>query len=168
MSAADITASDAGLTLSRDALLRSAAAGALSVGAVGLVRGPAARLLAAPAPAAPAPAGPLSRETWAQHVGSRVRIVGADGTRLSVRLDDVRDLPGAPAGASDAFALALRGARDRGLAGGTYTVVHSRVGRHELFLTPVGRGKKGQDYEIIVNRTTPRPGRSQGGTRRHG
>jgi hypothetical protein len=164
MIAADITASDGGLTLSRDALLRSAAAAALSVGAVGLVRGPAVRLLDAPAPVA---AGPLSRETWAQHVGSRVRIVGADGTRLSARLADVRDLAGAPVGASDAFAVTLRGARSRGLAGGTYTVVHSRVGRHELFLMPVDRGKKGQDYEIIVNRTTSRPGRSQGGTRRH-
>jgi hypothetical protein len=168
MSAADITASDGGLTLSRDALLRSAAAAALSVGAVGLVRGPAARLLEPAAPAAPVAAGPLSREAWAPHRGSRLRIVGADGTRLSVRLHDVGDLAGAPAGASDAFALVLRGARGRGLAGGTYTVVHPRVGRHELFLTPVDRGKKGQDYQIIVNRTSSRPGRSQGGTRRHG
>jgi hypothetical protein len=168
MSAADITATDGGLTLSRDALLRSGAAAALSVGAIGLVRGPAMRLLEPAAPAAPAAAGPLSRETWASHLGSRARIVGADGTRLSVRLDEVRDLAGAPAGASDAFSLVLRGARDRGLTGGTYTIVHPRLGRHELFLSPVGRGKKGQDYQIIVNRTTSRPGRSQGGARRHG
>jgi hypothetical protein len=91
----------------------------------------------------------LVRSTFAPLAGDSLVATGA-GTRTRLRLDEVADLLGAPAGSEHGFVL--RFGSTTPLADGIYTIAHPRFGTTELFLGGVDRGAS-RRYEAVVNRT---------------
>jgi Domain of unknown function (DUF6916) len=89
----------------------------------------------------------LQSGTYFPHLGSTFRIRQRGARPLDVKLTKITGLGGA------GFALLFRGPRrvgfeqEQGL-----TVIHPALGRFPLGLVPVGRTKKGQNYEAIVHR----------------
>ena len=140
-------------SLSRTSLLKLGAFAALAFGA-----GPAARAVSgAIAPAANdegsiTPAGPAPRylrlATYVPLVGTTFRINRDGSSPLSVKLVSATPL----SGKGDSFSLIFRGRSDAMLAEQSSTIEHSSLGRFDLFVAPVGRNVKGQDYQAVVNR----------------
>jgi hypothetical protein len=126
--------------MSRSGLLKLGAFGALAFGA-----GPAAR--AASGVLAPAandegsitPAGP------APHY---LRLNRAGESALKVKLVSAKAL----AGKGESFSLIFRGPRHAELPQQISTLEHSSLGRFDLFVGPIGRGVKGQEFQAVVNR----------------
>jgi hypothetical protein len=92
----------------------------------------------------------LRRSTYAPLVGQDFT-ASWWGRSARLTLADVGDLPGGLAGRDDAFSLFFTGAP--GIAGGSLTVTHPRVGRFPLFFGPVDARARVQDYEAVVNRS---------------
>lgn len=100
----------------------------------------------------------LRRSAWARNTGSTVLVDG----RVALRVEGVEDLLSARtnpdhAGSEAAFALTLVG--PRGLEAGIHAMRHPRLGRFDLHLGPVGAPGARQRYEVVVDRTMPRPRR---------
>jgi hypothetical protein len=85
-------------------------------------------------------APPMHRSTWLPLVGERFAV---DTTRL--RLEEVR-------GRDDTFALLFHGARLPRLEQAVRRIAHPAVGAVDLLIVPVGIGRRGQDYEVVINR----------------
>jgi len=59
-------------------------------------------------------------------------------------------------GGTESFSLVFRGETTRALGQNTYAFDHSRLGRFEMFIVPVGReNQDGCYYEAVFNRTPP-------------
>jgi len=141
--------------MSRTGLLKLGAAAALVLGA-----GPAARAVAGnnkpveSADAAPAGGGSvrsphyLRLATYVPLVGSTFRIHRQQARPLSVTLVSAMRLQGV----GESFSLIFRGHGNAKLEQKIYTIEHPRLGEVPLFLVPVGRPVKGQDFQAIVNR----------------
>jgi hypothetical protein len=94
------------------------------------------------------------RSTFAPLVGSRFELRGTRGASVRARLVEVRDLRGAPAGSKageGAFALLFHGPRSPRLEQGMYELRHPGVAADRLLLVPSGTGRRGQDYEVVIN-----------------
>lgn len=140
-------------SMSRTSLLKLGAFGALVLGA-----GPAAR--AASGVLAPAandegsitPAGPAPRylrlATYVPLVGSTFRINWEGVSPLKVKLVSAK----AVAAKGESFSLIFRGPRHAEIAQQMSTLEHPLLGRFDLFVAPVGRGVKGQEFQAVVNR----------------
>lgn len=90
------------------------------------------------------------RSTYAPHLNSTFRIEGPRSVEARlVEIADGRD--------AEAFSLILRARVGDLLPGGEYVLKHRAIGSVRLFVSPVGRGAKGQDYQVVVNRATARP-----------
>lgn len=139
--------------ISRSGLLKLGAVAALVLGA-----GPAKRAVAgATAPAvendqnvATRVGGPkhLRLETYAPLVGSTFAIHRLGALPLSVKLASATRLPGV----GESFSLIFRGHGNAKLAQQVYNLEHPRLGSFPLFLVPVGRPTKGQEFQAVVNR----------------
>lgn len=136
--------------LTRGGLFRLGAVAALAAGAV-----PASRALAAPDSARSGLTAPrggpayLRHETFVAHVGSTFRVVRPELGPLRVRLLESK----AHRGAGESFSLLFHGSPRAPVQQGIYRIEHPSLGAFELFLVPVGRGVRGQDFEAVINRT---------------
>jgi Domain of unknown function (DUF6916) len=140
-------------SLSRSGLLKLGAVAALVLGA-----GPAAKALeGASAPAAtddPAVAtrvrGPrhLRLATYVPLVGSTFTIHRTGASPLSVKLAAATRLHGV----GESFSLIFRGHANAKLGQNTYNLEHPILGTFPLFVVPIGRATKGQDFQVVVNR----------------
>jgi hypothetical protein len=140
-------------SMSRTGLLKLGAFAALVLGA-----GPAARAVAgASVPAendagSITPAGPAPRylrlATYVPLVGSTFRIHREGSSPLSVKLVSATPL----AGKGESFSLIFHGDRNAELGQQISSVGHPSLGRFDLFVAPVGRDVKGQDFQAVVNR----------------
>ena len=140
-------------SMSRTGLLKLGAVAALVLGA-----GPAAKALeGGAAPAAtedPAVAtrvrGPrhLRLATYAPLVGSTFKIHRTGASPLSVKLAAATRLHGV----GESFSLVFRGHANAKLGQDTYKLEHPSLGTFPLFVVPIGRATKGQDFQVIVNR----------------
>jgi hypothetical protein len=131
-------------TLTRRTLLRNGAAATA-----------AAMLGIRPWSAAPAAAstGHLRRSSYATLLGQAF-LAGS----VELRLQSVADVAGAKraktlAGSENAFVLTFSGPRDAALEAGTHTFRHRRLGKFELFVSPVGRPGRDRSYEAVVDRS---------------
>lgn len=62
----------------------------------------------------------------------------------------------AGAGRGESFSLCFRGDATRRLGQNTYSFDHSRIGRFEMFIVPIGReDQSGCFYEAVFNRPLP-------------
>jgi hypothetical protein len=140
-------------SLSRSSLLKLGAFAALAFGA-----GPAARAVSgviAPAendegsitPAGPAPRY-LRLATYVPLVGTTFRISREGSSPLKVKLLSAKAL----AGKGESFSLIFRGSRHAELPQQISTLEHPLLGRFDLFVAPIGRGVKGQEFQAVVNR----------------
>jgi hypothetical protein len=99
-------------------------------------------------------------ETLAAQVNSRFLVRDADGSVQALELAEAKltsrngrftdDL------VAESFSLFFRGDATRPLGQSTYAFEHSRIGRFEMFIVPVGREDwSGCYYEAIFNRPPP-------------
>jgi hypothetical protein len=89
----------------------------------------------------------LRRSTFAPHVKSSFRLVGAGATHHA-KLVSVGDLLAARSGHDTKFRLLFRVSGSRP-AEGTYRLRHGRIAAMDLFVAPVGAS--GNLYEAIVD-----------------
>jgi hypothetical protein len=140
-------------SMSRTGLLKLGAVAALVLGA-----GPAARAAAGgPAPAVGDAAGVTTRvrgprylrlATYVPLVGSTFRIHREGSSPLSVKLTAATRLQGV----GESFSLIFRGHGNARLGQQIYNLEHPSLGTFPLFVVPVGRATKGQEFQVIVNR----------------
>jgi hypothetical protein len=125
--------------------------------AAGTTAGAAALLGVRPWTAAAAGPGYLSRSAYTGLEGTKFSVeTGAEPVLL--RLDSVSDVAGAAsrkalAGSEDAFALRFSGPLSSPLDSGIHTLSHPRLGRIELFASPVDAPETDRNYEIVVDRS---------------
>jgi hypothetical protein len=127
--------------ISRRRLLQLGAAGAVAV---------AAPLAAGRARAGAGIPVALRRSTYLPLVGERFTVAAGAGS-AALRLVEVR-------GRDDAFALLFHGSGRPRLEQAVRRIAHPAIGTAELLMVPAGTGRRGQDYEIVVNRTRGGPG----------
>ena len=97
------------------------------------------------------------RSTYLPHLNSTFRIRGTrtvEATLVEVTGSASAQL--AQRQGADAFSLILRAAAGNPLPQGEYAVEHRSIGTIRLFLVPVGRGVKGQEYQAVINGATVR------------
>jgi hypothetical protein len=97
----------------------------------------------------------LRRSTYAPLVGRRFRIHGRGGAAVGATLVEIRDLrrAGDGLGAGEAFALLFHGPRSPRLEQGMYELRRPEVANPmPVLMTPSGTGRRGQDYEVVINR----------------
>jgi hypothetical protein len=82
----------------------------------------------------------LRRSTWLPLVGERFAVAS-----VPLRLVEVR-------GRDDAFALLFHGARRPRLEQAVRRIAHPAMGAVDLLIVPVGLPRRGQDYEVVINR----------------
>jgi hypothetical protein len=144
----DVRGSFADASLTRRRLLEVAALAALTQ-VPGLADTTAARVTGGRATG-----DAFRRSTWEPLVGKRFAVRGEDGVAIQAQLVEVRDLRG-PAGSQadreGAFALLFHGPRSPRLEQGMYELRRPGVAGDRLLLTPSGTGRRGQDYEVVVN-----------------
>jgi hypothetical protein len=140
-------------SISRSGLLKLGAVAALVVGARPIAR--AAASSSAPVTddesgIAPAGSGPryLRLATYVPLVGSTFLIHREGSLPLSVKLVSATELPGV----GDSFSLVFRGPLHSEVSQQVSSIEHRSLGRFELFVAPVGRGVKGQDFQAVINR----------------
>lgn len=114
--------------------------------ALGTVAGPLAT--AAPATAAKPVSDPLSRTRFAGLVGATFTLASATAS-WSARLDDVRDIVGAPAGSDTRFSLGFTSSR-AGRTDGTYALSRPGFASTPLFLVAAPDRRS---WVATVNRT---------------
>jgi hypothetical protein len=90
----------------------------------------------------------LRRESFLPLVGTDFGVHRPRARALRVKLIEARQLRGP----GESFSLLFHARKRGGLDEGTYRLEHPSLGSFELFVSPVGRGVKGQDLEAIINR----------------
>jgi hypothetical protein len=100
----------------------------------------------------------LSRSTFRDFLFDDFHVERSGEMGVDLRLVAIRDL--GPANglrtreSEEAFSLRFQGAPSTSLDQGTYTLVHPRLGRVDLFLVPMGGGEL-PAFEAIINRQIP-------------
>lgn len=134
--------------------------------ALALAIEPAVRLVervSAPGPSPRARGSSFLRtSTFAPLLGERFTLRGDTGGRVPARLVEIRNLRrGAQRGtvrghAEEAFALRFHAPRSAPRIGqGVHRLHHPALGTFSLLVTPSGTGRRGQDYEAVINRLHP-------------
>jgi hypothetical protein len=143
-------------SVSRTGFLKLGAAAAVVLGV-----GPAARAVAgtttvateegATASGGRTVRGPshLRLATYEPLVGGAFLIRRSPSSALRVKLVSATRLP---SDVGEAFSLTFQGHGNAKLDQETYTLEHPRLGTFPLFLVPVGRARRGQSFEAVVNR----------------
>jgi hypothetical protein len=98
----------------------------------------------------------LTLETFAPHLGETFRIPLPDGQAIELELIDARSLVDPYAGRSGPrparapFGLVFKGpAAAPALSQQIYPLEHAALGRHELFVVPIGPDQGRMRYEVI-------------------
>ena len=132
-------------TLTRRQLLRHAG------GALALT---AAARLPRPRPETRARQGPLTLAEVLPHVGSRFDVWVAPARRERLTLLEAAGRGARGQGnrevTGEAFSL-LFGEAGTEIPAGTHAFHHPALGSFPLFVSPVGQGRNGQRYEVVVN-----------------
>jgi len=141
-------------SMSRSSLLKLGAVAAVALGAGSAGRAVAADTVAKEGDTMPAGRpvrGPryLRLATYVPLVGSTFRIHRPDTSALPVKLVSATRLRSE---VGESFSLIFRGHGNAKLGQETYTIEHARLGRFPLFVVPVGPARKGQDFQVVVNR----------------
>ena len=97
----------------------------------------------------------LTLDTFSPHVGETFRIPLQGDHAIELELVDVKSLhdpyagrPG-PRTARVPFALVLKGPLTPVLPQQIYPLEHATIGRHELFMVPIGPDQDRMRYEVI-------------------
>lgn len=94
------------------------------------------------------------RSTYQPLLGRPFSIRGHGGASVQAKLVEIRDLGGPTrqrAGNEGGFALRFHGPRSPRLAQGVYELRRPGLARERLLLVPSGTGRRGQDYEVVIN-----------------
>jgi hypothetical protein len=93
----------------------------------------------------------LTKETFAEHLGSTFRLHYGAAQPLGVELTEARPLGAVSRGPIERapFALLFRGPRQPVLPQQIYPLEHERLGTLEIFLVPVGPDAAGMQYEAV-------------------
>jgi hypothetical protein len=97
----------------------------------------------------------LTLETFSPHVGETFRIPLQGDQAVELELVDARTLVDSYAGrpaprpARAPFALMLKGPLTPILPQQIYPLEHATIGRHELFIVPIGPDQGRMRYEVI-------------------
>ncbi len=89
-------------------------------------------------------------------VGSTFRIQADPGRSFDAKLIEVTPVGSRSGGSGavaqrDAFSIVFRGPAEPVLPQRIYTLEHTKLGRFELFLVPIGPGADGMRYEAVFN-----------------
>lgn len=101
-------------------------------------------------------ASTFKRSTYGPLLGQRFTLSGSGGPSIGTRLVEIRNLnlsAGPPRAGEEAFALRFHGPRAPRLDQGMYVLRHPRFTSTALLVTPSGTGRRGQDYEVVVNQS---------------
>jgi hypothetical protein len=92
---------------------------------------------------------------YVPHIGSRFDLVTPLAGLVPVVLVEAVAAPVKPSGqvpvSGEAFSLLFEGATGAIAVEGTYLLRHARLPETTHFVSPVGRGLKAQDYQIVVD-----------------
>ena len=96
----------------------------------------------------------LTHDTFAPLVGTSFSTPTADGSALKLTLVSTHDtqIPGGRAhdgSTRTQFSLEFRGAADRPIEQGTYSLTHDELGTELIFLVPVRADADGRYYEAV-------------------
>ncbi|HEV2915899.1 MAG TPA: twin-arginine translocation signal domain-containing protein [Pyrinomonadaceae bacterium] len=97
-----------------------------------------------------------TKATFAAHINSTFQIRSKRQKAVDVTLTDVHDSGPVPDQASagrECFALVF--STQHKLKQDVYTIEHGALGTFALLLVPIGKGKKGLNYEAVINRLNP-------------
>lgn len=97
----------------------------------------------------------LVRSTFAPAVGSTF-LLDAGAWSAPVVLDEVADLPSAPAGDEGSFGLLFRAPASAPSEQGTFRLHNAQVGTYTVLTVPVDRGRIVRYYEVVANSATAR------------
>lgn len=106
---------------------------------------------------AEAAASHLRRSSYAGLLGQRFAVGSVQLRLLSVADIAGADVDASLAGSDDAFVLTFSGPLAPVLDARTRTLRHARLGRFDLFLSPVNKPRKYQLYEAVVDRSVRVP-----------
>jgi hypothetical protein len=141
-------------SISRSGLLKLGAMAAVVLGTGPVGRAVAAETVAKDGEAVPAGRrvrGPrhLQLATYVPLVGSTFTIHRPNNGSLGVKLISATRLRSE---VGESFSLIFRGHGNAKLGQETYTIEHGKLGQFPMFVVPVGPARKGQDFEVVVNR----------------
>ncbi|HEY3484366.1 MAG TPA: hypothetical protein VGK49_03230 [Ilumatobacteraceae bacterium] len=102
---------------------------------------------------------PLTRSALAPHIGETFRLTTSDGTRVSLVLVSVDDVPALPIVNPDGqFRARFAGPIAPVLTQDTYELSNRSFGRFRMFLVPMTEsGDSRATYEAVFNRIEPGP-----------
>jgi hypothetical protein len=92
----------------------------------------------------------LTRTALKPHLNQRFHLA-AHGHRVSVRLTAIENIAGAAPGADHRFGAILRAPRGHRLIQDVYHLSRAGYGSVRVLVVPVGRGRKANFYQVIVN-----------------
>jgi hypothetical protein len=95
----------------------------------------------------------VSREGFAQHLGTMFKLHIADSAALPLELFEVTDLSNEKlVPQMEQFSLLFRGPATPHFPQGIYTLEHENLGKAALFVVPIGPDSLGMRYQVIFNR----------------
>jgi len=92
----------------------------------------------------------MNYEQFAASLNDRFQIHLSEEKIVAVDLIEVSDFK--KSAVQESFWLVFRGSNSEPLGQGTYTFVHPKLGRLEIFMTPIKQDKEGLYYECVFNR----------------
>jgi hypothetical protein len=145
--------SDSANGLSRRGFIKAIAGGALlALGFGAAAASPLTNTLSKGQVMALAMMSHLNLALFKQYLGEKVQVRNGAAPLGELQLLEANDLASSRGAKTEAFSVIFRGARDRIIKQGTYTVSHPGLGEFQLFLVPVLPVKDGAYYEAIFNR----------------
>jgi hypothetical protein len=95
----------------------------------------------------------VSREGFAEQLGTIFKLHAADNATLPLELFEVTDLSSQErVPQMEQFSLLFRGPATPHFPQGIYTLEHGNLGKAALFVVPVGPDSAGMRYQVIFNR----------------
>ena len=95
----------------------------------------------------------LTERDFAENLKTKFRVPGVAPEPVELEVVGVKGYGAGPGeqGGMERFSVYLYGPGGFFLPQGTYTLEHDRLGRHDLFVVPVGRDERGFQYEMVFN-----------------
>ena len=93
----------------------------------------------------------LTREIFAQHLNSKVRIKHGSLNAVELELITADEVKSSNP-QQEQFSIVFRGANETPLGQGMYRMEHDQMGEFDIFLVPINRDQEGMYYEAFFNR----------------
>ena len=96
---------------------------------------------------------PLTEEEFSRHLNTSFDVQLGDAQRVELKLVEVagyKERPEEEQG-MERFSLYFEGPAEPHLPQSTYTLVHERMGTHDIFIVPVARSAGGFRYQAVFN-----------------